>query len=115
MRIPLKDVAEKCNVSITLVSAVLNNRHGRVRYNHETRAKILDAASDLGYQTNIYPFLQEADLFLLPSRFEGMPMTIIEAMGTGLPVVATAGTEQVLNGITDNPYPIDIYVKTLWS
>lgn len=34
---------------------------------------------------------------------------------TGLPVVATAGTEQVLNGITDNPYPIDIYVKTLWS
>ena len=44
----------------------------------------------LGSQTNIYPFLQEADIFLLPSRYEGMPMTIIEAMGTGLPVVASA-------------------------
>ncbi len=44
----------------------------------------------LGNQTNVYPFLQKADIFLLPSKFEGMPMTIIEAMGTGLPIVATA-------------------------
>jgi len=44
----------------------------------------------LGNQTNVYPYLQEADIFLLPSKFEGMPMTIIEAMGTGLPIVASA-------------------------
>ncbi len=44
----------------------------------------------LGSQTNVYPFLREADIFLLPSKFEGMPMTIIEAMGTGLPIIATA-------------------------
>lgn len=44
----------------------------------------------LGNQTSVYPFLGEADIFLLPSKFEGMPMTIIEAMGTGLPVVASA-------------------------
>ena len=43
-----------------------------------------------GSQSNVYPFLHNADVFLLPSRFEGMPMTIIEAMGTGLPVVASA-------------------------
>ena len=44
----------------------------------------------LGNQTNVYSFLKEADIFLLPSKFEGMPMTIIEAMGTGLPIVAAA-------------------------
>ena len=43
----------------------------------------------LGSQSNVYPYLQEADIFLLPSDYEGMPMTIIEAMGTGLPIVAT--------------------------
>lgn len=43
-----------------------------------------------GSQSNVYPYLHEADLFVLPSDYEGMPMTIIEAMGTGLPIVATA-------------------------
>ena len=52
--------------------------------------KIRDKVLFLGSQSNVHPFLQEADLFLLPSKFEGMPMTIIEAMGTGLPIVATA-------------------------
>lgn len=51
---------------------------------------ILDSVRFLGSQSNVYPYLQQADIFLLPSKYEGMPMTIIEAMGTGLPIVATA-------------------------
>ena len=50
---------------------------------------IAEKVSFLGSQSNVYPFLQEADIFALPSDYEGMPMTIIEAMGTGLPIVAT--------------------------
>lgn len=34
--------------------------------------------------------LREADVFLLPSYHEGMPMSILDAMGYGLPVVSTA-------------------------
>lgn len=33
--------------------------------------------------------LREADVFFLPSYTEGMPMSILEAMGYGLPVVST--------------------------
>ena len=44
----------------------------------------------LGSQDNVYTWLNRADIFLLPSRYEGMPMTLIEAMGTGLPIVASA-------------------------
>lgn len=43
-----------------------------------------------GMQSNVYPYLHDADIFVLPSIYEGIPMTIIEAMGTGLPIVASA-------------------------
>ena len=43
----------------------------------------------LGLQSNVYGYLHDADIFTLPSLYEGIPMTIIEAMGTGLPIVAT--------------------------
>jgi len=42
-----------------------------------------------GMQSNVYPYLRDADIFVLPSLYEGIPMTIIEAMGTGLPIAAT--------------------------
>ncbi len=42
-----------------------------------------------GMQKNVYPYLHKADIFTLPSVYEGNPMTIIEAMGTGLPIAAS--------------------------
>ena len=37
------------------------------------------------------------------------------AKAAGVPVVMTTGKEEFLKGITVNPFPIDIYVKTLWN
>ena len=65
---------------------------GQLRPAMEAYARELgidNAVRFLGNQADVHPFLHDADMFLLPSRFEGMPMTIIEAMGTGLPIVAT--------------------------
>lgn len=42
-----------------------------------------------GAKADVYPYLNKADVFLLPSLYEGIPITLIEAMGTGLPIVAT--------------------------
>lgn len=50
---------------------------------------IADFVEFCGMQSNVHPYLHDADIFVLPSIYEGNPMTIIEAMGTGLPIVAS--------------------------
>jgi len=47
------------------------------------------AVSFLGLKTDVYRYINEADIFVLSSLYEGIPMTLIEAMGTGIPIVAT--------------------------
>lgn len=42
-----------------------------------------------GISDRVFDLLHEADLFILPSKWEGLPMTVIEAMGTGVPVIAS--------------------------
>ncbi len=43
----------------------------------------------LGKVTDLHQILASSDLFLLSSDFEGLPLSILEAMSAGLPVVAT--------------------------
>lgn len=54
----------------------------------------------LGRRWDVADWLDAADIFVLPSEREGMPLAIMEAMAKGLPVVATAvsGIPEELGG-----------------
>lgn len=49
----------------------------------ENKAKLL------GYRSDVIEILKISDLFIFPSKREGLPVSVIEAMATGLPVIAS--------------------------
>jgi glycosyltransferase involved in cell wall biosynthesis len=43
----------------------------------------------VGETSEIYSYYEKSDIYLLVSRFEAFPISIVEAMAFGLPIVAT--------------------------
>lgn len=62
---------------------------------------------------------QEADIFILPSLSEGMPLVVLDAMGTGLPIIASRveGIDELVedgvNGALFNTADVDELAQCL--
>ncbi len=74
----------------------------------ELRARVRELGVEgrihlLGQRADVAALMAAANVFVLPSRFEGLPLVVLEAMAAGLPVVGTnvCGTaEAVVDGVT---------------
>ncbi len=66
------------------------------------RLGLSDRIHLLGRRDDVGDLLAAADVFVLPSLFEGHPLSVLEAMHAGRPIVATAAagtTEAVTDGL----------------
>ena len=71
---------------------------------------VADRFAIVPWKDEIGPFLRSLDVFVLPSRYEGLPLALLEAMATGAPVVAAdvgAVREAVVSGESGLLVPSD--------
>ena len=62
--------------------------------------RLEDAVLLLGWRTNMEAYFQAMDLFLLPSRFEGLGIAAVEAVASGLPCIVS---DQVPKDVVFSP------------
>jgi glycosyltransferase involved in cell wall biosynthesis len=73
-----------------------------------TELRVSDRIAFLGEIRDVPAVLARARMFVLPSRSEGIPLTVLEAMACGLPVIATQVgglAEVVVDGLTGRLVP----------
>ena len=73
----------------------------------------------IGFTEDLSPYYQTADVFLLPSLYEGMPNVVMESMAYGTPTIATRvnGAEELIedgtNGFLIEPESAEQIVEKL--
>jgi glycosyltransferase involved in cell wall biosynthesis len=69
----------------------------------------------MGFVQNPYPYMAHTSLFVLPSRWEGLPTVLIEALYLGVPIIATdcpGGSRDILkDGQYGKLVPVDAPVS----
>ena len=86
---------------------------GEEMQNYVAELGLSDMIFFAGFRANITACYSALDIFVLPSLLEGTPMALLEAMATGLPVIATnvGGVGRIIqdgeNGLLVSPADAD--------
>ena len=80
----------------------------RMEIEKQVRAKGLEGRVVFaGMQKNVADFLQMMDVFVMPSLYEGLPVSAIEAQAAGIPcILSDAVTEEVIINNSAKRLPI---------
>lgn len=83
--------------------------------NHACEKKVADRVSFKGFHKDVVSIISNYDVFLFSSRWEGLPNALIEAAGSGIPVISTdcpSGPREILkNGKFGMLVKVDDYVS----
>lgn len=93
------------NLNLSIVGDVNGDNQEDIDY----KKSLLDKAKNinnknlnidfLGFQTNVRDFIEQADMVVIPSRYESFSMVAIEALSCGKPVIAPniGGPKDIIN------------------
>lgn len=101
------------NAVLLIIGANFDNEIGQ-----QLKAIAGEGVHFLGTRKNIADYMLQADVFALSSKFEGMPITLLEAMPSGTPMVSTPVTGAVdvingRNGVLSKDFTEESYVTAL--
>ena len=87
--------------SITLVG---DGPERQALENQALELGLVEAVTFAGFRSDPLSFMQRAAIFALPSRFEGMPNALLEAMAAGLPSVVSDASPGPLEMVTNEEH-----------
>lgn len=99
----------KINVTLHLIGNNPNTSHSRLILDQISTSKNRDRIYYYGLQKNVMFFLKQADLGVLTSRSEGLPLALLEYGKAGIPVLVTDVGQclEVVNGYGEIVLPND--------
>jgi len=74
----------------------------RSQVKHQQSSGVVSSIDWLGWVSDIQELMSSCDAFVLPSRYEGFPNALVEAMDSNLPCVATDCSASIVEIIPDS-------------